>query len=144
MLENSTEIAIQLLADGDNSRAILICDGTYERHQSSSNYSVQRGSYSTHKKDNLFKPFMIVSPNGYILDVFGPFSARPNDASIMKMLLRDEKFCSFLAQNDIFVLDRGFRDCVRDLQDKSLTVFTPAFSYGRQTLTNYSQLITHG
>ena len=67
LLENSTEIAIQLLADGDNSRAILICDGTYERHQSSSNYSVQRGSYSTHKKDNFLKPFMIVSLNGYML-----------------------------------------------------------------------------
>ena len=44
------------------------------------------------------------------------------------------------------MLDRGFRDRVRDVQDKSLTVFTPAFSYGRQTLTteqaNYSRLST--
>ena len=64
-------------------------------HDRLTNYSVQRGSYSTHKKDNLFKPFMIVSPNGYILDVFGPFSARHNDASIMKMLLRDERLFSW-------------------------------------------------
>ena len=89
-LSNNTEIACRLLANGDASRAILICDCTYERHQRSKNYSFQRDSYSAHKKDNLFKPFMVVSPNGFILDVFGPFSARPNDADIMKQLLSDQ------------------------------------------------------
>ena len=105
-----------------------------------------RGIAIPAKKDNLAKPFMVVSPNGFILDVFGPFSARPNDASIMKKLLDDERFCSFFVEKDIFVLDRGFRDCVQNLRQKSFEVFTPAFSYGRQTLTtaqaNHSRLVT--
>lgn len=144
--QNSTQIARELLADGNRERLIVICDGTYEYHESSANHRAQRNSYSMHKGDNLFKPFMIVSPNGFILDTFGPYTARMNDASIFNNLLEDERFCSFFSPGDIFVLDRGFRDSVHAIQEKGFAVAIPSFSIAnrqQETLeANHSRLVT--
>lgn len=105
--------------------AIVICDGTYVYTQKSSNYLFQKETYSLHKYRNLVKPFLIVCCNGYILDVVGPYSATTNDASIMSDLLRKDSFIDFFREDDVFILDRGFRDCVDELHDHGFQAHIP-------------------
>lgn len=99
-------------------KAITICDGTYVYVQHSSNFSFQRKSYSLHKYKNLLKPFLMVSCDGYIIDVLGPYAANKSDATIMLEILRNEEelFHWFYSPGDVFVLDRGFRDAMEDFR----------------------------
>ena len=53
--------------------AILTVDGTYIPIHKPSNFAALRRSYCVHKGKHLVKPIMVVAPNGYILDVHGPF-----------------------------------------------------------------------
>lgn len=88
-------------------------DGTYIYIQKSSKYTFQRKSYSIYKGRPLVKPMMIVTSDGYILDILGPFLAdgKNNDAAILNQHLREgEGLLKWAEENDILVLDRGFRD----------------------------------
>ncbi|CAH2084578.1 unnamed protein product [Euphydryas editha] len=101
----------------EDRKAIVIMDGTYIYIQKSSNYSFQRETYSLHKFSNLLKPFLIVSCDGYIVDVCGPYAATDSDATILLKMIYDEQssFHWFFSPGDIFILDRGFRDALPDL-----------------------------
>lgn len=57
-----------LFAEPNCDQLISICDGTYFYIQKSSNYRFQRLSYSSHKYRNLLKMFLLVSPDGYIIE----------------------------------------------------------------------------
>lgn len=107
-----------LFGDENNSKLISICDGTYIYIQKSSNFLFQRRSYSLHKYRNLLKPFLIVCSNGYIIDVTGPYAATTSDATIMSNILNDHDntFHWFYLSNDVFILDRGFRDALPDFE----------------------------
>lgn len=67
-------------------------------------------TYSLHKYKNLLKPFLLVTPDGYIVDCFGPYKATTSDADIMKSLFSNSPLRQYFQNNDIFILDRGFRD----------------------------------
>ena len=83
------------------------------------NTSLHRATYSLHKKSHLVKPFVICASNGRIFDIFGPFKANENDASILKSILTtNQELSSLIKKNDVFVLDRGFRDCIELLENE--------------------------
>lgn len=106
--------------------AIVICDGTYIYIQKSSNYLYQKQTYSLHKFRNLVKPFLLVCCNGYILDVFGPYPATESDTSIMIRLFSDNSpLRTFFREDDVFILDRGFRDAIPFLQQKGYNAHMP-------------------
>ncbi|EZA55469.1 hypothetical protein X777_04750 [Ooceraea biroi] len=63
-----------------NDNLFLICDGTYARHQKSTNIEYQRKSFSGQKKVPLCKPFTLCTTDGYIVDMLGPYFANQNDA----------------------------------------------------------------
>ena len=66
-----------------------------------------------HKHANLCKPFTICTTDGFIVQMFGPYLATSNDATIMKDILNtDNDFLKLLKKGDCFVVDRGFRDVV--------------------------------
>jgi len=112
---HTTEIAKNLFDIHDH--LFLICDGTYARHQKSSNNEFQRKTYSGQKKVPLCKPFTICTTDGYVIDMLGPYPANLNDAEILRSLLQDSNaLCKLLKQNDIIVLDRGFRDVKDELE----------------------------
>ena len=47
------------------------------------------------------------------------FEATKNDASILLTILtNDNNLTSLLQEKDIFLLDRGFRDCLNELEEK--------------------------
>ena len=122
---HTTEIAKNLF-DGHN-HLLLICDGTYERHQKSTNNEYQRNSFSGQKKVPLCKPFTICTTDGYVVDMLRPYFANHNAAEILKTIIEDANgLCKFLEKDDVFVLDRGFRDVKKDLEDNDFKVLMPA------------------
>ncbi|XP_058806333.1 uncharacterized protein LOC131672854 [Phymastichus coffea] len=145
LLTQTSPIAKILFNLGD--RLGLVCDGTYLRHQKSSNNMYQRKSYSGQKKTALCKPFTITTTNGFTVYVEGPYNANLNDAAILKEIL-----CSagglnnILEKGDYFILDRGFRDVVPFLTSKGFNVLMPALKGKRNQLTveesNQSRLVT--
>lgn len=149
VLRRNLSIPKQLFGNEENSKVILVCDGTYIFIQKSSNFLFQRQSYSLHKFNNLLKPFLMVCTDGYILDVIGPYAATKSDANILSEIILDEDNAIhwFLEQNDVFILDRGFRDCIADLESHGFESHTPPTKDRQETqLTtiqaNKSRLVT--
>ncbi|KAF9406909.1 hypothetical protein HW555_012887 [Spodoptera exigua] len=77
-----------------------------------------RKSYSLHKFRNSLKPFLLVTSDGYIIDVLGPYPAVTSDANIMHNIMnQDDHLLHWLIhRGDVFILDRGFRDSIYDIQ----------------------------
>lgn len=93
---------------------------------------------------------MIVGTDGYILDVIGPYFAdyHNNDAAITKhLLLTNESAKNWFQENDIFIVERGFRDAVDFLEEEGFNVKMPFYlkKGSKQHSTeegNLSRLIT--
>lgn len=142
---HTTEIA-KILYDAHD-KLILICDGTYARHQKSTNYKYQRKSFSSQKKVPLCKPFTICTTDGYVVDMPGPYLANVNNAEIMKTIIdQPNGLCNLMRPDDIFILDRGFRDVKSHLEAKRFRVLIPALKGKRKQLTttesNESRFVT--
>ncbi|XP_029173786.1 uncharacterized protein LOC114942563 [Nylanderia fulva] len=95
-------------------RVIASIDGTYAYIPKSSNFRSLRQSYSVHKGRHLVKPVLIVAPDGYILDIQGPYFSDScnNDARILQNeFVRDaDRMTTWFQENDIVIVDRGYRD----------------------------------
>jgi len=86
---------------------------------------------------------LIVAPDGYIIDVFGPYKGTVNDAAIMKQV--SEQVRSVLGEGDVVLVDRGFRDAVDHLTALGLDVRMPDLKVGKQLTTeqaNRTRLVT--
>lgn len=110
---------------------ITIYDGTYLYIQKSGDHQFQRITYSEHKHKNLLKPFMMVLPDGYIVDCFGLYLGKINDAQIMKELFIDDnemktKLTKKILPGDIIEVDRGFRDVKKKLKEMGYKVTMPS------------------
>lgn len=112
-------------------KAILYPDCTYLKIPKSSQFRVQRQSYSSHKKYTLLKAGLVVAPDGFIVSVHGPYFAdvRNNDARILINEFNQdrEQVRNWVRDNDIFVLDRGYRDAVEFLEALHLNCEMPSF-----------------
>ncbi|CAK1603536.1 unnamed protein product [Parnassius mnemosyne] len=126
LLEHKLTIPHGIFGNENNTNGIVICDGTYIYINKSSNYMFQKQSYSLHKYRNLLKPFMIVACDGYIVDCFGPYKATTSDAEIMTNLFSEgSALRSYFRENDIFILDRGFRDSISFLEGCGYKPYMP-------------------
>ncbi|KAK0070837.1 hypothetical protein PV326_002025 [Microctonus aethiopoides] len=146
LILNSSNTSKKLYELNDD-QLVIICDGTYIRHQKSTNNEYQRKSYSGQKKVPLCKPFKICTTNGFVIDMLGPYTANMNDAEIMKIVLNDPNgLIKLLKKDDIIVVDRGFRDIVKYLEQLGFKVLMPAFTGKRNQLTtdesNQSRFVT--
>lgn len=112
--------------DGEE-RCLTIHDGTYIYLQRSTNYYFQRKSYSLHKWRHLYKPYLMVCPDGHIIDIYGPYDATTSDASILNRILQSphDPFNWFHRTNDILILDRGFRDALNELESAGYSAKVP-------------------
>ena len=108
--QHTRPLAQQLLANDNPNKAIIILDGTYVYMQKSANNLLQRRTYSLHKDKSLVKPMMIVSTDGYIISVIGPYFAdsKNSDAEITKNIIYNNKsdMLDWLAPGDVIVVDR--------------------------------------
>lgn len=137
-----------LYCENSTEKCVIVCDGTYIYTCSSSNYSHQRKTFSGQKKRHLFKIMKIIAIDGSIIDVFGPFPATKNDAEILRSVFEQTSFEHILNAGDVILLDRGFRDCVKFLENKKIIVKMPEFiskgTHGQLTAKqgNKSRLVT--
>ena len=124
-------LAKRLFTNPGDDAAILILDGTYIYVQKSANNIVQRRSYSMHKGRPLIKPMMIVASDDYIISAIGPYLAdyRNNDASMTKHIIMNnrEGVTDWLKPDDVLIVDRGFRDCLRLLNRFGYKDHMPTF-----------------
>jgi len=107
---------------------ILILDGTYLYVEKSSDFYLQRRSYSSHKHRNLFKPMVVTAPNGYVIEADGLYfsDGLNNDAKILNhMLNQAHSITSILQTRDCLVLDRGFRDVIDIIEEMGIQTFMP-------------------
>ncbi|XP_071122620.1 uncharacterized protein, partial [Mytilus edulis] len=129
IIKDHTRPLAKTLLDADDDNMILVLDGTYIYIQKSNNFSFQRKSFSLHKSRPLVKPMVVVSTTGHFVSILGPYLSRNNDASIlihmMKCNVDDIK--SFVNENDIFVVDRGFRDSISLLEELGIKAAMPTF-----------------
>ena len=131
---HTTEVAKKLFCTYEN--LFLISDGTYARHQKSTNNEFQRKSFLGQKKVPLCKPFTICTTDGYVVDMLGPYPANVNDAEILRNLLQDiNGLCNLLQENDYAVLDRGFRDVRPELELRKIKVLMPSLKGNHKQLT---------
>ena len=78
---------------------------------------LERDCYSGHKTRHLVKLMSLVLPDGCVLDLIGQFYGKTNDVSISRSVLDTCTDLSILCQdNDVYMVDRGFRDVVEDFQ----------------------------
>jgi hypothetical protein len=119
--KKSTTMAKILLSAEDDS-IITIWDATYIFINKSSSFELQRVTYSGHKYRNLVKFMIVCTTAGYILEVIGPFicNGQNNDANITINVLNKntDDLDNFFRPDDVFVVDRGFRDAIDYLESK--------------------------
>lgn len=118
-----------MFSGDDQQKSITIWDGTYIFCDKSFNQRLQRLTYSGQKMRNLVKPMVCVTTNGYFVDAFGPYVEKMNDASIMKHILENHRahITAKLLPGDVFLLDRGFRDCENEIKSMGIEVKMPQF-----------------
>lgn len=92
---------------------------------------------------------VIVSTSGYFLSVLGPYFAKDNDASILTHIMRSnlEDIRNWVEEDDVFIVDRGFRDSLTYLEELGIQVKMPSFmEKGEKQLStdaaNTSRLVT--
>ncbi|CAF3140890.1 unnamed protein product [Rotaria sp. Silwood2] len=129
--QHTRPLAKQLFSNPGDDKAILILDGTYIYVQKSASNILQRRTFSMHKGRPLIKPMMIVSSDGYIISVVGPYLAdfKNNDSSMTKHIILNnrEGVTDWLQPNDVLIVDRGFRDCLPLLNSLGYETYMPAF-----------------
>ncbi|KAK3107904.1 hypothetical protein FSP39_024854 [Pinctada imbricata] len=149
--EHTRPLAQELFGSTLYKPVILVIDGTYIYIQKSNNFQFQRKSYSMHKNRPLVKPMIIVSTSGYIVSVLGPYHAnqKNNDANILihNILTNMEDIKHWIKEDDVLIVDRGFRDAVDFLEDMGVKTEMPAFlKKGQKQHTveeaNSSRLVT--
>ena len=74
---------------------------------------------------------VVVSTSGYFVTVVGPYLAdqKNNDASILNHMLKTnvENIKTWVNEEDVFIVDRGFRDSLALLEELGIRAEMPAF-----------------
>ncbi|KAH9636329.1 hypothetical protein HF086_012594 [Spodoptera exigua] len=60
----------------------------------------------------------MVCPDGHIIDIYGLYEATKSDATILSEIMKNpsDSFHWFFHENDVLLLNRGFRDCIEDVE----------------------------
>lgn len=98
----------------------------------------KKKTYNDQKKRNFVKIMMVVTCDGLIVYALGPYSTLDNDAKIMKSIFENTDAFDHLQRGDIFILDRGFRDCVGLLRNKGFDVKMPGLVQRSETKSQLS------
>lgn len=148
LLEHKSKTSSILFDDTNPDSAHVILDGTYIYLEKSTNYRFQKVSYNAHKMRNYLKIMMGVLTDGKIAFVLGPFKAIENDAVITEKIFSATNAAPAIksfTQNDVFIVDRGFRDCETTLINLGFIVKMPTCGENTKLSTknaNDSRLVT--
>ena len=83
------------------------------------------------KKRHLVKPFVLCTADGTIVDIYGLYAATVNDAKIMgDVFENDVNPRELIKPEDIFIADRGFRDCIKIVKKRfKINVIIPPCTF---------------
>jgi hypothetical protein len=87
----------------------IIWDGTYIYTHKSEDHKLQQETYSGQKSRHLIKFMSIILPDGYVLDLIGPFKGKDNDAKISKVNLADRLFSMHFSTLEYFGIFQPYR-----------------------------------
>lgn len=126
-----TEFANELYNPTPHIPVVIVCiDGIYSYIDKSSNFRSLRQSYSMHKGRHLVKPALLVAPDGYKLDIHGPYfsDSRNNDAAMLNNEFQKDvdRMREWFPEGSIVVVDRGYRDATDLLQHLGISWKMPA------------------
>lgn len=142
-VSHNTPVAKTLL-DIPDDKGCCVFDGTYRLVQKSKNFAGQKMLWSEQKKSPLYKPMVGCAPDGYILFVFGPFDANHNDATILEECFEKyEDILAILQENDVIVVDNGFRDVLKYLtEEKKMFAYIPGVGQRDTLEPNKARFVT--
>ena len=84
-----------------------------------------------HKHRDLVKPMVFVTTSGYIVSIIGPYfcNSKNNDASILNQIFRSnvEEIRAWFSDQDVVIVDRGFRDSIEFLKEFGINAEMPSF-----------------
>ena len=124
-----TDFANTLYNRDEARQVIAYIDGTYCYIEKSSNFQALRQSYCLHKGRHLVKPALIVAPDGYILDIHGPYfsDGRNNDAAMLQYEFENDANAlrEWMGEGAIVIVDRGYRDALPLLQNLGIQTHMP-------------------
>jgi hypothetical protein len=136
-LQYNTKMTNKLfqLADDD---LVIVVDGTYCSIEKSNNNSFQYSTYSCQQKDSLFKPFLVCCADGYIIDMYGPFAANDNDATIFDYIYNNDEDLKriLVPQKTLILMDKGKTADIHKINDYFENVL--------KVVTNVKNLLTLG
>ena len=131
-------------------RLMTVWDGTYFYIEKSGEHEFARKTYSGHKNRPLIKFMSIVLPDGYVLETIGPYMSdgKNNDANMTRhIIIEQQNLINFMNDDDVMILDRGFRDCIQELEMKGIKCKMPSYlpkgvAQHTEEESNTSRLIT--
>ena len=135
LCEHRTSNAELLYGLEGTTKIVTVWDATYEYLPKSSNFRFQAATYSDNKKRNLLKPMVAVTPDGLIVDVFGPgnqWKANMSDADMLARIMELPDFRKWFQLGDLFIVDRGFRNVKQALEGRQYVVKIPPHLVGKQ------------
>ena len=96
---------------------------------------MQRRTYNIHKHRSLVKVMLITTTTGYIIAAYEPYlsDSSNNDAAIQKDISVNNKdgILNWIAEHDLVVVDRGFRDSTGLIRVLGLDICMSHFLNGR-------------
>ena len=106
---------------GNDRETTPVLDGTYIYLQ-----------YSMHKWRPLVKSMVMVTTTDYFMAILGPYLAdvKNNDGAMLNHILASnvQDIKNWIESENIFIVDRGFRDSLEFLEDLWIKVKIPSFS----------------
>ena len=104
---------------------------TYFYVNKNADNQIQRDTWGNQKKRQFVRPFTVCCADGFIIDIYGPYKAKDNDASIIMDVIKEKDYLrNLLLPEDVVILDRVFRDCVKALKcEYSINSFTPSCKF---------------
>lgn len=126
LLLHNTNMSNCLLDPEKQGKIVLVCDGTYIYVEKSQNYLHQKKTFSGQKMRNFIKVMNVTACDGTIVYCIAPFPAVQNDAKILESLIENTSMFDNLLPGDVLLLDRGFRDVVKKIEEKGILVKMPA------------------
>jgi hypothetical protein len=139
LIANNSDFA-RILYKLGNTKVCTVWDGTYLYLPKSNVFQFQKATFGGQKKTNYVKPMTACSPNGKILDLFGPnsdefFKGEEFDGTMMLKIMEEQWFKDLFRPGDVFVLDRGFKNAVPELKKRLFEVYIPCDIPKGQQLT---------
>ena len=104
---------------------------------------MQWKTFDLYKNRSLVKSMVMVTTTGYIVSICGPFFSdnNNNDASILKHIIINncDNILNWIDNNDIMIVDRGFRDSLGVLKAFGMDVAMPFFMSSHQKQLDVQQ-----